>query len=360
MEKCDRRRTRKIIIHPSNSKEASCLFFYFMLLIITNQEDIHPNPVIDHLLALHVPFFRLNTENLYSHYDVYYQVSNEKNEFSIQTKDGHHTITSQQISAVWERRPCKPMTTYDPIDNEELANLLKEEGDGFLKYLRIALHELPWIGHTVNEFKAGSKLLQKIVAKKVGFNIPQTIFSNQLTAVEKFNTEKIAVKPIRAFGYEISDDENLIFYTSLTDKQKLIELGDTNFRNNMNFLESYIDKKYEVRTTIIGKADFSAIIESQQFDSDKGKIDWRQGYDHGMTFNSFEIPKSIVQKCHLFLEYYGLEFGCFDFIVDQHDHYHFLECNTNGQWMWIEDETKLPISEAIALFFKTHYENKAS
>lgn len=334
--------------------------FCFMLLIITNQEDIHPNPVIDHLTALNVPFFRLNTEHLFSHYDVYYQISNDTNEFCIRTKDGHHSISSQQISAVWERRPCKPMTTFDPIEDEQLANLLKEEGDGFMKYLRIALHELPWIGHAVNEYKAGSKLLQKIVARKVGFNIPQTIFSNNLSDIEQFNTEKIAVKPIRAFGFEISDQENLIFYTSLTNKDKLRDLGDMNFRNNLNFLESYIDKKYEVRTTIIGKEDYSAIIESQQFDADKGKIDWRQGYEHGMTFKAFEIPRNIATQCLNFLAYFDLEFGCFDFIVDKNDTYHFLECNTNGQWMWIEDETQLPISEAIALFFKTHHENKAS
>jgi glutathione synthase/RimK-type ligase-like ATP-grasp enzyme len=329
-----------------------------MLLIITNQEDIHPNPVIDHLTQLKVPFFRLNTENLYSHYNVYYQISNDVNDFCIQTKDGFHTITREQISAVWERRPCKPMTTYDPIDNEQLENLLKEEGDGFLKYLRIALHQLPWIGHAVNEYKAGSKLLQKIVAKQVGFSIPQTIFSNQVTDVEKFKTEKIAVKPIRAFGFEISDEENLIFYTSLTNKEKLLELGEKNFRNNINFLESYIEKKFEVRTTIIGKSDFSAIIESQTFDADKGKIDWRQGYDHGMTFRAYEIPQSVIDKCHKFLAYFDLEFGCFDFIVDQDDVYHFLECNTNGQWMWIEDETNLPISLSIAQYFKAHYESK--
>ena len=236
--------------------------FCSMLLIITNQEDIHPNPVIDHLINFGVPYFRLNTENLYAHYNIYYQISNEVNEFLIQTKDGKHKISSKEISAVWERRPCKPMSTFDPIDQEELANLLKEEGDGFLKYLRIALHELLWIGHAVNEYKAGSKLLQKIVAAKVGFSIPQTIFSNQLSDVTKFKSEKIAVKPIRAFGYEISNEENMIFYTSLSNKEKLFELGEKNFRNNINFLESYVNKKYEVRTTIIGNSHFSAKIDT--------------------------------------------------------------------------------------------------
>ena len=30
--------------------------------------------------------------------------------------------------------------------------------------------------------------------------------------------------------------------------------------------------------------------------------------------------------------------------------YFFLECNPNGQWLWVELETDLPISRAIAEF----------
>ena len=40
-----------------------------MILIITNKEDIHPTPVIEHLERMGIPFFRLNTESLLSDYD---------------------------------------------------------------------------------------------------------------------------------------------------------------------------------------------------------------------------------------------------------------------------------------------------
>ena len=35
-----------------------------MLLIITNESDVHPNPVIDKLTQAGCPFFRLNTDKL--------------------------------------------------------------------------------------------------------------------------------------------------------------------------------------------------------------------------------------------------------------------------------------------------------
>jgi glutathione synthase/RimK-type ligase-like ATP-grasp enzyme len=43
-----------------------------------------------------------------------------------------------------------------------------------------------------------------------------------------------------------------------------------------------------------------------------------------------------------------LNFGCFDFIVTSNNDYIFLECNPNGQWLWIELETGYEISKIIA------------
>ena len=62
------------------------------------------------------------------------------------------------------------------------------------------------------------------------------------------------------------------------------------------------------------------------------------------------MPESIAGKCTAFLRRMGLSFGCFDFIVTPSGEYVFLECNPNGQWLWVELETGLPISQAIAEF----------
>lgn len=80
----------------------------------------------------------------------------------------------------------------------------------------------------------------------------------------------------------------------------------------------------------------------------KGKIDWRQGYDYGLRHSAFELPDRITKQCCRFVRKMGLNFGCFDFIVTPSNQYIFLECNPNGQWLWVELETGLKISEAIA------------
>lgn len=44
----------------------------------------------------------------------------------------------------------------------------------------------------------------------------------------------------------------------------------------------------------------------------------------------------------------GLVFACIDFIVTPDDKFVFLEINPNGQWLWVEKLTGLPIAESMA------------
>jgi glutathione synthase/RimK-type ligase-like ATP-grasp enzyme len=53
------------------------------------------------------------------------------------------------------------------------------------------------------------------------------------------------------------------------------------------------------------------------------------------------------------IKHLGLRFGAFDFVLDHSMNYWFLEVNPNGQWAFIERETGIPISKAIADLFKS-------
>lgn len=328
-----------------------------MLLIITNEADIHPNPVIDILNSQKLPFFRFNTDKILTDYDVLYEISNERTFFEIKYKKYDISINSEQITCVWERRPMEPLATYDHYDDEKVKKVILDEADGFIKFFRYSLSNVFWLGHPIIERQAGSKILQKIVAKNIGFQIPDTIFSNQFTSIKKFENKSVAIKPISSFDIEATGG-NIVFYTRKKHYSDLLNIGENSFRNNINFLEEYIEKDYELRVTVIKDSCFSAKIESQKLGAEKGAIDWRQGYDNGITFTKTEIPQEIELKCSLFLQHFNLNFGCFDFIVTKTNNYIFLECNTNGQWMWLEEEAKLPISEAIAQIFENEIKKK--
>ena len=109
-------------------------------------------------------------------------------------------------------------------------------------------------------------------------------------------------------------------------------------------------KQYELRVTVVGEDVFAAKILSQDLPEDKGKIDWRQGYDHGLSFSACILPDNISNKCIMLVHALGLNFGCIDLIVKPNGEYVFLECNPNGQWLWLELATGMKISYSIANF----------
>ena len=120
-------------------------------------------------------------------------------------------------------------------------------------------------------------------------------------------------------------------------------------------LQEYIDKKFEVRYTVVGDNHFVCRIDSQC--SDQAKYDWRR-YDIPHTPHlPIEPPKNIKEKVSNMMKMLGLEFGAFDFIVTPKDELFFLEINCMGQWLWIEQLTGLPISDAIVEWIQRHIHN---
>ncbi|WP_418915790.1 MvdC/MvdD family ATP grasp protein [Alistipes ihumii] len=323
-----------------------------MILIITNKEDAHPTPVIKRLSARGVPVFRLNTEALLTDYEFKWSADASHCDFWIRCKLNGFEIRGCNITAVWDRRPDKPtellVANSPQIDKHNL-----EEALGFLVFLRYYIKDIPSIGSIVNDRPAASKMLQYHVAHEIGFLTPRTCFSNRKACVQQLadQCEQLIVKPIES--NDIWDEENnqdYVFYAQRIPAASLAEIPEEAFSQTVSFVQEYIEKDFELRVTVVGDQVFACKIMSQEQTDDTGKIDWRQGYDYGLKHERYELPPVVSCQCIAFLQRMGLNFGCFDFVVTPSGEYVFLECNPNGQWLWVELETGLKISDAIADF----------
>jgi len=331
-----------------------------MILIITCEEDIHPNGVIEELEALSIPYFRLNTEYLLRDYNIHVSIDNNESIFVIEHKTAGHKITNKDITAVWERRPMEPICLLDEGINPQIEEMMLKEAEDFLKYFRYSLNDLFWFGNPINERKGSSKIWQMQIANKVGFDIPTTVYSNDLSkTLKEFENQNIAIKPVTVDGI-MGNDKEVVFYTKKIPYEEFRDTNEIGFRNNINHIESYTEKKYELRITYVKDEAFACKIDSQVKEKDKGRIDWREGYDHEISFTAIELPHEVDKKCKAFLQEVECNFGCFDIIVTQGDEYVFLECNLNGQWLWIEDATGLQISKKMAHVFSNEFEKKNS
>ena len=321
-----------------------------MILIITNKEDVHPNPVIEKLVSWGDSVFRLNTEALLTDYQFSWWADTSGCDFWIRCIPNGLEMRGSEITAVWDRRPIAPselpLKNNDAIDKHNLT-----EACGFLSFLRYYLKDIPSIGNIVNDRVAASKMLQYKVAAEIGFSFPQTCFSNQKEPfwelAEQF--ESLVLKPIENSDIWLDESElDYVFYAQKVPSNSVAEVPEAAFTQTVTFAQNYVEKAFEVRVTVVDSEVFACKIDSQTQNEDQGKVDWRQGYDYGLKHSIFDLPEKVSEKCKMFLHKMGLRFGCFDFIVTPEGQYVFLECNPNGQWLWIELETGLSISAAIA------------
>ena len=320
-----------------------------MIFVITNKEDAHPTPVIEYLNAHKQPVFRLNTEALLTDYEFNWWCNDKGADFCIKNIHNGLVVYGHDINSVWERRPLFPTELMYRNRTEIDKHNLKEAG-GFLSFLLYDISDKFSIGHHLYDRSAASKMMQLRIAQELGMNVPATCFSNRKTDIISFAQayEYITLKPIDVDYLWLGGEDEYVFYTQKVKSSLLSEQPEEAFFQTISYVQNYIEKNFELRITVVCDQCFACKIDSQAMDIDKGKIDWRQGYDYGLKHEIFYLPDNIQKFCKEFLARMHLNFGCFDFIVTPKGKYVFLECNPNGQWLWIEYETGMKISEAIA------------
>lgn len=321
-----------------------------MVLVFTNKEDAHPTHVIQYLNMWRVPVFRLNTECLLTDYKFSWWANEKDCDFHICNIKNDLEVFGHQITAIWERRPEIPneLPMQSPYEEVNKHNL--EEAHGFLSFIRYYLKDVYSIGGIVEDRYASSKMLQLSVARSLGMSIPDTCFANEKEPIVNFAKQysDLSLKPISGSSVFINGEQEYVFYSQKAKSTDVLQQPAEAFTQTVSFVQNYVEKAYELRVTVINQDVIACKIDSQIQDDDKGKIDWRQGYDYDLKHEIVELPERVNQFCLEFLKRMKLNFGCFDFIVTPEGEYVFLECNPNGQWLWIELETGYNISKIMA------------
>jgi hypothetical protein len=319
-----------------------------MLLIITNKEDIHPNPVIEKLGNF--PFLRLNSEDLLKEYKISWSSSQKEISWCLSDKLNNIEITSKNLTSVWERRPLKPKSLTHKIFDRKVGKFCRDEAIHFFQYFRYFLQDTFYIGHPLVDRIAQSRMVQHRITAKYNITCASSIYSNNSKELKLFASrhKTLFIKPIYTDSINYED-----YYLSLgsvkISRDQIIKASDQSLESTINYLQEYIEKDFELRITVICDKVFACKLNSQELDEENGKIDWRDGLLNGkLKHEVFELPEGIQFFCINYLKEMNQHFGAFDFIVTPKGEYVFLECNSNGQWYWIELETGMNISGAIA------------
>lgn len=255
-------------------------------------------------------------------------------------------INIKDIKSVLYRRRDDPVAPHD-IKDKRIKDYIVQESQAFLDSLSQMISGL-WVSKPAMIKRADSKLYQLSVAAKLDFQTPETLITNSPEEAEQFVKDigdYVAIKTLHSPGILTENQERISLFTRRLPKNDVLPLVKR-VKNCPVVLQPYIEKLFELRITVVGDKVFPCAISSQN--SRRTVEDWRR-YDLPNTpHKPFTLPPDLEQKCIALVKTLGLMFGCIDMIVTSNNEYIFLEINPNGQWLWIEQLTGLPIAQALA------------
>jgi glutathione synthase/RimK-type ligase-like ATP-grasp enzyme len=192
-------------------------------------------------------------------------------------------------------------------------------------------------------------MLQLNIAKEVGFNIPNTLITNNSESIKRFlqsNLNKRAVvKLIHHHRIDIGDSI-YNFFCKEVDKKVLKKLSYVNVTPIL--IQSKVPILAEIRITIVGDKIFATQLKSKgDTYSDIHSID-----EHNLLIKDLDLDKLISNKCMMIMEKLGLIISSIDLAVDIHNNVYFFEINPVGDWYWMENKTGSPITQTVCDLLK--------
>lgn len=198
---------------------------------------------------------------------------------------------------------------------------------------------------------ANNKLLQLAAAARLGWRVPRTVITNSPEDFLAFYEQcegRMVTKLANGAGAKAQVFVGVLFpaHTQVVRRRDLADFRSIRFAPMM--LQEYVPKRVELRITVVGSQVFAAEIDSQS--NPRSRDDWRAHDLDREMYRVYPLPPEVEALCVSLLRELHLCYGAFDVVVTPAGEYVFLEVNPNGQWLWIEDRTGLPIADAIARY----------
>ncbi|MCE3017968.1 MAG: hypothetical protein LW870_19100 [Pirellula sp.] len=246
-------------------------------------------------------------------------------------------INGNEVGAVWWRRPKAVQIPKPIVDPQAKKHVVGSHGillDAFIASLG---------GKCINEYSASNfadlKPNQLVIAKSVGLLTPSTLISNNYKKIAAFADAhgEIVVKPLGEM-LGCFPAARIVNCDDLSNAVESIEVCPSIYQ------EAILDA-VDIRVTIVGKQIFSARIKKNNEYAD-AHVDWR--LDATSECIPHELAPETNEKLIALMNSLNLKYAAIDLRLKSDGTTWFLEVNTAGQYLWVEVDTRLPISASIA------------
>lgn len=325
---------QRCIVHEDNSTSRK-------VLMLTSDYDPEANLVGIGLRNRGIDYVRLNTDDIPHQIRVKYSIG-PKSDLAIQFTIRKQIHNTSGVSVAWLRNFDIKEKNFDMSEPEGSFSL--QQWNNAFETLQRNL-SCKWISKPQATLQANDRAKQLSVAKSVGFDIPDTLITNDPDAARDFYLSyggEVVIKALAHHSVVVQGKVYSMFTRRMRNKD-LSELGDLVYAPCI--LQEQLFGKSELRVTVVGDDVFAAELSPRSTVKKYGNTHCTASQD--FSIRTFDLPDMISTRCVEFIKSIGLRYGAIDFIRDNNEDLVFLEVNPTGDWYWIENKAKLPITEAM-------------
>lgn len=312
-----------------------------MILVISHPDDPHAERVISCLCEDQHEVTLLNISDLPDRATIsvdYVDRCHPNIEFC---KVGEVPLNLGQVQSVWWRRPQIPeLSSITDIDAHLFASSEWHEAINGLWQLIDAR----WMNQPINDEIASHKLFQLKIAAEVGLETPKTLVTSDPDRARTF---------IRSCGNGHTIFKTFLATHAIWRETRLVREEELAVLEQVRLapviFQEHIPADVDLRVTVIGDRFFPAAIYSQSTDY---LVDFRMSLGQTKTVPT-DLPSDVTTKLLALMNRLGLIYGAIDMRRTPQGNYVFLEINTAGEFLFIEERTGQPISRAISEWLAT-------
>ena len=245
-------------------------------------------------------------------------------------------IDFTQVRSAWWRRP-QPFGLDAAVGGPDDRHFALSETHAAVGGLW-SLLDATWMNEPDRDERAGRKAYQLKAARDAGLTVPRTCITND---------------PDRARAFIAAERGEVIYKTftateSTWRETRRLRENEAELLDAVRFapviFQQHIPATADLRVTVVGDALFPAAIRVPP---------GAYAYDFRMTMNGAAItPHALSDRVadglRKLMSTLGLVYAAIDLRLTPEGEHVFLEVNPAGQWLFVEQATQQPISEAIA------------
>lgn len=308
-----------------------------MILVVSHEQDPHAERVLARLRAENRPTLLFNLAELPDRAAITIDYAIPENPQIEFVRGSANRFQLHEVSSVWWRRPQAPdLSSVTSADVQVFtANEWNEAIQGLWQLLRGA----SWMNDPGLDDAASRKARQLRTAAEVGLRVPRTMITSDPCRARRFVEEHLP----RPLIYKTFSCTHAVWReTQVLRAQDLEHLEAV--RMAPVIFQELVPAESDLRITAVGDKLFAAAIRLPQRGD---RVDFRLRLGEA-SVQPIELPLAIRGKLLALLSRLGLVYGAIDMRRTPQGEYYFLEVNTAGEFLFIEDRTGMPIAQAIA------------